>query len=60
MCWDSPGQCFGSFAVFDICELLPLQITADILLQYPDDTALVCSGTSPQDAADVMNQYNYS
>ena len=35
---------------------LPSQVTDGVLLQYADDTSLVCSGSSPLAAAEVMNQ----
>ena len=35
---------------------LPSQVTDGVLLQYADDTTLVCSGVSPLAAAEVMNQ----
>ena len=35
---------------------LPSQVTNGILLQYADNTTLVCSGTSPLVVAEVMNR----
>ena len=34
---------------------LPLQISQGLLLQYADDTALICGGPSPIEAGTVMN-----
>jgi len=56
MCAGIPqGSTLGPLFFLIYVNSLPSQITAGLLLQYADDTALMCSGTSPQDAADVMN-----
>ena len=57
MCAGIPrGSTLGLLLFLIYVNSLPSQITAGLLLQYADDTALMCSGASPQDAADVMNQ----
>ena len=57
MCAGIPqGSALSPLLFLIYVNSLPSQITAGLLLQYADDTALMCSGTSPQDAADVMNQ----
>lgn len=53
-CWDPLGKCFGLTSVLIYVNSLLSQVTDGVLLQY--DTSLVCSGTSPLAAAEVMNQ----
>ena len=57
MWWHPSGECLGPVIVFYIScvNLLPLQVIDGVLMQYADDTTLICSGPSPQAAAEVMN-----
>ena len=42
--------------LFLICmNSLPSKISQGLLLQYADDTALICSGPTPIEASTVMN-----
>ena len=49
------GSALGPLLLLIYMNSLPLQISQGLLLQYADDTALICSGPSPIAAGTVMN-----
>ena len=49
------GSALGPLLFLIYMNSLPLQISQGILLQYADDTALICSGPTPVEASIVMN-----
>ena len=49
------GSALGPLLFLIYMNSLPLQISQGLLLQYADDTALICSGPSPIEAGTVMN-----
>ena len=49
------GSALGPLLFVIYMNNLPLQITDGLLVQYADDTTLVCSGSTPSAAAAVLN-----
>ena len=49
------GSALGPLLFLIYMNNLPLQITDGLLVQYADDTTLVCSGSTPSAAAAVLN-----
>ena len=49
------GSALGPLLFLAYINTLPLQITGGLLLQYADDTAFVCSGSTPTAASMVSN-----
>ena len=49
------GSALGPLLFLIYMNSLPPQITQGLLLQYADDTALICSGPTPAKASTVMN-----
>ena len=49
------GSAVGPLMFSVYMNTLPLQITEGLLLQYTDDTAFVCSGSTPTAASMAMN-----
>ena len=49
------GSALGPLLFLIYVNSLPCQITEGILLQYADDTTLICSGPTPEAAASAMN-----
>ena len=49
------GSAFGPLLFLIYMNNLPPQISQGLLLQYADDTALICSGPTPAKASTVMN-----
>ena len=57
MCAGIPqGSALGPLMFLIYVNSLPSQVTNGVILQYAEDTTLVCSGTSPLVAAEVMNR----
>ena len=50
------GSALGPLLFLIYMNRLPSKIGDALLLQYADDTTLVCSGTDPATTAGVMNQ----
>ena len=48
------GSALGPLLFLIYMNALPLQITNGLLVQYADDTTLICSGSSVSDTAAVM------
>jgi len=51
----STRQCLGSLLFLIYVNDLPSQVTGGLLLQYADDTTLICPGPSNSDVAVIMN-----
>ena len=49
------GSALGPLLFLIYMNSLPPQISQGLLLQYADDTALICSGPTPTEAGAVMN-----
>ena len=49
------GNTLGPLLFLIYMNYLPLQITDGVLVQYADDTTLICSGSDPSVAATSMN-----
>ena len=49
------GSALGPLLFLIYMNSLPSQISQGLLLQYADDTALICSGPTPVKAGAVMN-----
>ena len=49
------GSALGPLLFLIYMNSLPSQISQGLLLQYADDTALICSGHTPTEAGAVMN-----
>lgn len=49
------GSALGPLLFLIYMNTLPLRITHGLLVQYADDTTLICSGPSVSDTADVMS-----
>ena len=51
--WYTPGQCSGAIVISNLYEFLPAQVTNGLLLQYADDTTVICTGATPTDVQDI-------
>ena len=45
--WHTPGECPGAIAVLIYMNSLPAQLADGLLLQYTDDTTIICTGATP-------------
>ena len=50
------GSALGPLLFSIYMNTLPSTKCGGILLQYADDTTIICAGSSPEVAADLMNQ----
>jgi len=51
--WHSSRKCFRPITFLNT---LPSTVCDSLLLQYADDTTIICTWPSPEAAADLMNQ----
>ena len=50
------GSALGPLLFLIYVNTLPSVVNGGLLLQYADDTTLVCTGSTPEAAANVINQ----
>jgi len=50
--WYTPGKCPGAIVVY--MNSLPAQLTNGLLLQYADDTNIICTGATPAAVQNTM------